>query len=556
MLNTTALVDIPCSENLAGPFISDDARYVAFETSASLVANDTDNLSDVYVFDRESNQAELISLDPETGQVADGSSIVVDMTPDGRYVLFESMADNLPGDDCYLYILDLNTDILSPIHGDYNRFASVSDNGRMVAFASHTNPYDGNYSAFLQVYFHDVATGYYGLVSADSSGNPVSGCSMIPRISGNGEWLVYESNSCDILNGNTNGTTHVILYDIYSGYNLPISVTFDGLPANGGSCDAVISYDGSMVAYSSVADNLVSGDTNLKQDIFLYDVTANITRRISLASDGTQWNTDSRSPHISADGSAVIFETITSSSTGDYHVYKYDVGTGSISLLTENTSGGLPNDDTEATDISGDGRYVIFDSQATDLVTEQVAGRNIYIVDRDGVEVKPPPEPVKSLKFTDSDGDLVRIKIAGPGRMYITDHSGAMPDKNDIANIDMINSTWRSKLIVSVIPSAAGDGRSSIGNITVDGNIRMIHARKSDIVGDVTIAGNVRMIIGGRLIDSTITILGTAAMRMGRFDQITNSTINAARSISRFFIRNWTRGSIIRGRAFRVFRGT
>ena len=143
------------------------------------------------------------------------------------------------------------------------------------------------------------------------------------------------------------------------------------------------------MAFVSYASNLVSGDTNEWDDIFVYDRQADITTRVSVASDGTQGNDWSYTPSISADGRYVAFQSastnlVSDDSNGFFDIFVHDRQTGTTTLVSVASDGSLGNNASNSTSISADGRYVAFLSGATNLVSEDtnLGHEDVFVHDR------------------------------------------------------------------------------------------------------------------------------------------------------------------------------
>jgi hypothetical protein len=168
-----------------------------------------------------------------------------------------------------------------------------------------------------------------------------------------------------------------------------VSVATDGTEGNAGGMNTLaISADGRFVAFSASASNLVAGDTNGVDDVFVHDRQTGVTERVSVASDGSQANGVSRDPRMSADGRYVVFPSFATNlvpddTNGEYDVFVRDRQAGTTERVSVASDGSEPNGFCQGTDISGDGRYVAFDSFATNLVAGDTNGlRDIFVRDR------------------------------------------------------------------------------------------------------------------------------------------------------------------------------
>ena len=144
-------------------------------------------------------------------------------------------------------------------------------------------------------------------VSAASDGTESNSSSYQPSISADGRYVAFYSDANNLISGDTNGTSDIFVHDRQTGTTERVSAASDGTEGNSYSSEPSISADGRYVAFYSDANNLVSGDTNGTSDIFVHDRQTETTERVSAASDGTESNSSSYQPSISADGRYVAF---------------------------------------------------------------------------------------------------------------------------------------------------------------------------------------------------------------------------------------------------------
>jgi Tol biopolymer transport system component len=166
---------------------------------------------------------------------------------------------------------------------------------------------------------HDRQSGQTTRVSVASDGMQGNGpTSDLPyqraAISGDGRYVAFASAATNLVPSDTNAATDVFVHDLQTGQTIRVSVASDGTPANqrsawGYESTLAISRDGRYIAFASAASNLISDDTNARDDIFLYDRLTHQTTRISIASIGTQGDDYSDEPTISGDGRFVAFSS-------------------------------------------------------------------------------------------------------------------------------------------------------------------------------------------------------------------------------------------------------
>lgn len=246
------------------PVISYFGRYVAYESAASnLVASDTNGVRDVFVYDKDTGLTSRVSTSA-TGVEGDGESLDAFISPDGRYVAFESAATNLvPGD---------------------------------------TNGYK-------DVFVKDIQTGAIFRASINSAGEQGNRGSQNASISEDGLRIAFSSFSNNLVPMDANGYEDLFLHDITTGITQRLNVSSAGVQGHVGAYEAILSPDGGFAVFFSAASNHVPGDTNSELDIFVRDIDAGITERVSVGSLGQQGFGACLYPAISPGGRYVTFDT-------------------------------------------------------------------------------------------------------------------------------------------------------------------------------------------------------------------------------------------------------
>jgi Tol biopolymer transport system component len=203
------------------------------------------------------------------------------------------------------------------VNGD-SMSASISDDGERVAFYSYATdliPGDTNGAEDVFVKFRvdqGMPVGIAGpvvRVSVASDGTEADGDSYDPMISGNGEFVVFRSRATNLISGDTNGVWDIFVHELASGQTERVSVASDGSEADGSSFSPQISDDGRFVVFRSNATNLVAGDTNQRFDIFVHDRTSGQTARVNLPAGGGEADNHSYEPALSGDGGWIVFES-------------------------------------------------------------------------------------------------------------------------------------------------------------------------------------------------------------------------------------------------------
>ncbi|MFN5855906.1 MAG: DUF4347 domain-containing protein, partial [Pseudanabaenaceae cyanobacterium] len=266
---------------------------------------------------------------------------------------------------------------------------SISSDGRYVAFSSNaTNLVTGDTNAVPDIFVHDRQTNTTQLVSVATNGTQANNASSTPSISSDGRYVVFASDTTNLVAGDTNGLLDIFVYDRQTNTTQRVSVDSSGNQANNYSYTSSISSDGRYVAFESYADNLVAGDTNNTGDIFVYDRQTNTTQRVSVDSSGTQAGSSSYNPSISSDGRYVAFASdatnlVEGDTNGLTDIFVYDRQTNTTQRVSVDSSGNqaIANFGGSYTpSISSDGRYVAFASDATNLVEGDTNGlRDIFV---------------------------------------------------------------------------------------------------------------------------------------------------------------------------------
>jgi Tol biopolymer transport system component len=305
------------------PSISGNGRYVAFESFASnLVPQDTNGFQDVFVRDCLTGITERVSVD-STGLEGNSLSESSSISADGRYVAFESDASNLVALDTNgvddIFVHDRATGDSERVSvdslgnqavGQGSTDASISSDGRYVAFrsgASNLVALDTN--GVADIFVHDRQTGITERMSVDSGGAQGNASCTSPSISGDGRYVAFDSLASNLVPFDTNGVRDVFVHDRQTGTTERVSVDSAGVQGTAGSFVPSISSDGRYVAFFSFAIDLVPSDTNATSDVFVHDRQTGTTERVSRSSAGSQANGYSAEPSISSDGRYVAFES-------------------------------------------------------------------------------------------------------------------------------------------------------------------------------------------------------------------------------------------------------
>ncbi len=275
----------------------------------------------------------------------------------------------------------------------YSKSPSISADGRYVAFESEaTNLVLGDTNGVLDIFVRDRLAGTVERVSVDSGGAQANDMSLYPSISADGRYVAFLSAATNLVPGDTNGVWDTFVHDRQTGTTECVSVDSAGAPSDGSSFSPPsVSADGRYVAFQSQATNLVPGDTNGANDVFVHDRQTGTTERVSLDSAGMQGNAFSGYPSISGDGRYVAFVSfagnlVPGDTNGHYDVFVRDRQAGTTERVSVSSTGAQGNGDSSngfGLTISADGRYVAFASDSSNLVPGDTNGfSDTFVRDR------------------------------------------------------------------------------------------------------------------------------------------------------------------------------
>lgn len=249
----------------ANSSISATGRYISFTSYASnLVPGDTNNAIDIFVHDHVTGETTRVSVASD-GTQGNDFAFESSISADGRYVAFKSSASNLVPND--------------------------TNNAK-------------------DIFVHDRITGQTTRVSINSDGTQGNNDAIgIPHISASGNYIAFMSSSSNLVPNDTNSDDDAFVHDRITGKTVRVSIASDGTQGNDNSFSPRISDNGNLVVFISDANNLVIGDTNNRTDIFLHDRIAGETSLVSVDSEGNQLNLYSYSASISGDGRYISYNS-------------------------------------------------------------------------------------------------------------------------------------------------------------------------------------------------------------------------------------------------------
>jgi Tol biopolymer transport system component len=415
--------------------ISADGRYVVFSSMAwNMVPGDVQyGHQDIFLHDNQTRATERISVSSAGQPCNEDAYYGVDISADGRHVVFATKASNLVSGDTNgvwdIFLRDRTAGstirISNPTAGGQSNGNSwqpqISDDGQVIVYASEaTNLVLNDTNNRMDIFAYNRVSGQTERVSVSSSGEQGNAAAdLAPAVSADGRFVAFTSEATNLVTGDANafcdmngdGTfgencPDVFVRDRTNGTTERVSVSGSEIEGNDASVSPVISGDGRYVAFYSAASNLVSNDTNSCQswyhpstpgpcpDVFVRDRTAETTERVSVSSIGGQsthssMNVNRKPPAISGDGRYVAFEsddpTLAAGATNGWtQILIHDRITGETTLASASTYGWQGDEwSTCPVNLSGDGRYVAFPSRANNLATDDGNGfEDIYVRDR------------------------------------------------------------------------------------------------------------------------------------------------------------------------------
>ncbi len=342
-------------------------------------------------------------------------------------------------------------------------------------------------------------------LSIASDGTQGNELSTLPSVSADGRYVAFASQASNLVGGDTNGVYDIFVRDRWTGQTSRISIASDSTQGNGLSFVSFISADGRYIAFRSVASNLVSGDTNNQDDVFVHDRQTGDTVRVSVNSNGVQGNGPSIKPSLSADARYVAFESWATNLVSDTNnmedVFVHDLQTHQTSRVSIASNGAQANDQSDLPFISTDGRYVVFASEASNLVSGDT--NNVCDTNNDGVFNDNCPDIFIHDRQT---GQTSRVSVASDGTQgngwcrrsslsadgrYVAFESQASSlvsgDTNGIYDIFVHDRQTGQTARVSVTSDGAqGNGESEGPFISADGRYVAFESWASNLVSGDT----------------------------------------------------------------------
>jgi hypothetical protein len=303
-------------------------------------------------------------------------------------------------------------------NGAVGSCGSVSADGRFVAFEDLATAWiAGDTNGRADVFLRDRVANTTSLVSVALTGTPGDGESYHTHMSADGRFIVFASTSTNLVAGDTNGKRDIFLRDRLSNTTSLLSVGLGGAAANDDSFHPHVSNDGRFVAFDSAASDLVTGDLAARPDVFVRDLVAGTTTRVSVGLGGVELNNTSGISSISAHGEYVAFHSIANNhgfaeglAPWDTDIFLFHVPTGALSFESVNSSGALAAVFGVARGVSPHGRSIVFSSYATNLGSFLDTNNYVDVFVRDAFPSK--IQPYCTAK-TSSNGCVASMSAEG-----------------------------------------------------------------------------------------------------------------------------------------------
>ncbi len=339
-------------------------------------------------------------------------------------------------------------------------FSAVSANGRYVVFSSGSTNLVTPATTVQNVFRKDLLTGEIRLCSSDAAGAEGNAGSTLPAINADGNYVTFTSSATNLVFPATT-VANVFRKDMITGQVMLCSSDATGTEGNLGSDWSDISADGRYVAYSSFATNLVAPPTTV-QNVFCKDLLTGSVALCSTNSAGTEGNLASLFPAISDDGNFVAFDSSATNlvvpATAGPQVFRKNLMTGEAELCSANTAGTQGNGVfSDWTDISGDGRYVSFYSDSTNLVTPATTLNNAFRKDMLTGSVA---LCSSTSAGTEGNGNSGNPRISKDGR-YVVFHSDST---NLVTPATTFTNAYRKDLTTGAIALASATPTGAEGN--------------------------------------------------------------------------------------------
>ena len=403
--------------------ISPDGTEAVFGSNAdNLVAGDTNGVQDLFLYNIASGTTTRLDLGPG-GVQSNGLTVgPVQFSADSSKIVFASAATNLVAGDTNsradVFVETLATGAIVRANTDLNGVQSsnavfsqsgtaISADGNLVAFDDlGTNLVPGDTNGVSDVFVKNLTTGAIVRASTDSAGVQGNNTSVQPFFSKDATLVAFYSLASNLVAGDTNGSYDLFVKTLATGAIIRASTSSGGVEGNADTFDSLISFspDGTKIAFSSSASNLVAGDTNGAADIFVKTISgpgAGTIVRVSTDSSGGQANGGSSLASFSPDGTKLMFTSnasnlVAGDTNGVADVFVKDLVTGATTLVSTNPAGTLGDGMSAATGIWTNNGLIGFHSSADNLVANDIGGHQDAFI----ISLNAPAPPTASTPPT------------------------------------------------------------------------------------------------------------------------------------------------------------
>lgn len=322
------------------------------------------------------NIDELVAMD-QTGRFV-AFSTNGSLQPDDTDLGFDVyVRDRVAGTTTRVSVTDADTPFTGVGAGGGSHLCGLSDDARYVGFWASAANIPGGLGG--QLYVRDRAAGTTEIVSVSSaetiSGSIANGAidpTQPCPISTNGRYVAFTSLANNLVPGDTNSTTDVFRRDRTTTETVRASVDSSGVQASLASTWPAMTDDGSEVVFESESATLVPNDTNAEADVFLRRFSSGLTARFSVTSGSAQAEGSSHHPAISGDGQVIAYSSTAQNLVADDDSAGADIFvrnriTGDVELVSKSSNGTQSAGDDRYPSLSDDGRYVVFSSSSNQL---------------------------------------------------------------------------------------------------------------------------------------------------------------------------------------------
>ena len=411
---------IACIQGSSGSQLSADGRYVVWSSfGINLVSDDTNEDSDVFLHDRDTGETVRVSVAPDGSQLPLNSAHP-NISADARYISFQSDSngvvadDNNDSPDYFVHDRLTGENVRVTVDNSFLQGVHVlSGDGRHVAYEVREGLVPEDTNEGNDIYVYDLDTGITEWVSVATGGVDVASRDRlgVGGISTDGQIIIFASDGAFVAE-DTNDTVDCFLRERMTGETTRVSVTSAGNEAPDRTFCVAMSSDGRYILLQSGSPDLVPNDTNDAEDMFIHDRVSGVTEIISIASDGTQSNQQARNnARVSDDGRFVVFQSSADTlipgdmlGTDFDDTFLRDRVTGKTYQVSVTQDGWPADAGGGGPSISADGKYIAFDSSATNIVPNDTnCIGDIFVVEVASIINAAPPVPNGDTPFALND---------------------------------------------------------------------------------------------------------------------------------------------------------